>query len=140
MAITKILDKKEAIAMAEGFLELLGSYGNQSVKPSASELGQYLASTFQMHSNGNTVCRNLNDYMIRMEKAQKVFSNFSFSALLEEPVICENRCAIRYDVNFTKTGGGKGQLQTLAILTIDNGKISKVTQVVHEKGTGVWDA
>jgi hypothetical protein len=140
MAATKTaLDKEQALSIIYSFYKKLESYVNQSVTASAADLEKFLASNFQLTSNGDSKTKSSSDYFKRMQNFQKKYSHWEFSKPLEEPVLNGNRIAIIYRIDCTTHSGEKKQIFISAIGTIAENKIARWTQVTHEAGTGTWD-
>lgn len=139
-SIKTSISPTEAVTLINDIIELVGSYGTGSVKPNATDIGQYFAQNVKYESNGTVVGKNPSELATRWQKAQSLFPKYSVSSIIGQPVISGNQASFRYNVDYTNTAGKKGQLIVSAIISIEGGKVANWTQVLHEKGTGVWDA
>lgn len=140
MTKTQTINKRLVKDQIKNILNLFQSYSNPKTIPSSSELEHYFVPHVHIISNDRTVCKDINDFLLRIRDIQKKFPNVKYSHLLEEPIVEENKAVIRYDVDFGSSSKGKTQFQVIAILTFEADRISQWIEVLHEKGTGDWDS
>lgn len=133
------VDHKQAETLANDVLRLFASYGNPAKAPSASELEKYFTSNLAITSNERNVCNSLNDFVTRIRNIQKNYSSMVYSKLLDTPIVDGNRVAIRYNIDLKTPSGQASQFQILAFLTVEDGKVSRWTDIIHKKGSGSFD-
>lgn len=140
MVATKTpLDKKQAVAMIETFFKQFQTCCNRPKPPIPSDFDKVLSRNFEMTSNGQTVCKNLESYCQRLDKMQKKWNKFEVSAPLEEPLVCGNKISVNYEGNFTTPTGQKNRFFFMASATVEDNKFTNWTQVAHQQGTGNLD-
>lgn len=130
------VDPKQARTLIEGILELFTELGKTNAKPDAGKLGRFFSSNLQVVTNENNVVSNLNQFQERLSTLKASYPTITYSKLLVEPVVSANRIAIRFNAEPTDKSGKKHRLQVIAILTLENDKVSSWHEVIHEKGTG----
>ena len=133
------VDPKQARTLVEGILELFTELGKTNAKADAGKLGRYFSPSLQLVSNENNVVSNLNQFQERIATWKSNFPTTTYSKLLVEPVVSANRVAIRFNAEPTDKSGKKHRLQIIAILTLENDKVTSWHEVIHEKGTGSVD-
>jgi hypothetical protein len=135
------LDRAQANTLIHHFLDQFKECCNNSAPLNAADLDKYLAHNIQMSSNGQLVCHTTEEYHGRLEKYKEKYSHIEFKYLMDEPLIADNNAIINYSVKLTgKPKQAPIELNIMAIATIEDGKISKWSQVVHEKGSSHWDS
>lgn len=138
--VTKTLDKNKAMNIIYDFFKQFPTWFAQpAVTPSLNELERYLSKNLQMYNNGQLVVESAANYLDRLQKFQKKYSNFQISKPLEEPLICDNQAAIYYQLDLTTHNGQHKQVYIMGLLTIEDDKISRWIEVTNDKGTGNWD-
>jgi hypothetical protein len=133
------VDPKQARTLVEGILELFAEFGKTNAQADAAKLGRFFSPNLQVVSNENNVVSNLNQFQERIRTWKSNYPTITYSKLLVEPVVSANRVAIRYNAEPTDKSGKKHRLQILAILTLENDKVTSWHEVIHEKGTGSVD-
>jgi len=139
MAKTSILNKNEALTLLNNFFEAFQHWCNQPDSPSPADLEKFLSRNFQISSNEKLLCKNLTEYHNRVMQIRKKYAHVDITGPLEEPLLCDNKIVIQYDLNLRTHEGQKNQVYLIAIGTIDNHKFSHWTQATHQKGTENWD-
>lgn len=131
------LDKQTAQKLVTGLFNVLKNYlKDSSTIPATSELEKYLSPRIRLTSNERTVCRNIGDFLLRIREVQKHFEEVKFSDFLEDPIIAENKIVLHFKIDAMRPTGQKTQYQIAAILNVEDGKIDKWTEIMHEKGSG----
>lgn len=133
------LDNQTALKLVNGLFHLLKNYignRNQSSVPVLTELEQFLSPHIKFNRNERTVCHHLNDFLFRLKELQKNFEMVQFSHFLEEPIVANNKIVLRYHLDCVKSTGQKKQFHVIAILTVDHGKVTNWTEVLHDKDSG----
>jgi len=137
---TPTLDKAQVKALLSGIFEQFQEFGNQQETPNINDLGKYFANNLQFLCNGKPTCKNLTDFLHRTTNILKQYPSYSFSRLFDELLIPDNKVVIRYDCDLVARNNQKSQINIMAILTIENNKVTQWSEVVHEKGAGgYWD-
>lgn len=140
MVATKNLDKSKILNVIYDFFKQFKTWcGRTPVTPSIDELEKYLSRNLQMFNNGQLVIKGAANYLDRLKKFQKKYSNFQISEPLEEPTICDNQVALYYKLDLTTHEGQQKQVYIMGQITIEDKKISRWIEVTNEKGAGNWD-
>jgi hypothetical protein len=140
MVATKSLDKtKNLNIIYDFFKEFQTWFGPSAYTPTANELEKYLSKNLQMFNNGQLVVKSAANYLDRLQKFQKKYSNFQISEPLEEPLIHDNQATIYYQLDLTTKSGQHKQVFIMGLLTIEDNKISRWIEVTNEKGASNWD-
>lgn len=135
-----VLDSRHAQEILNDVFKLYRSYGNPSTTPTTAELQKVFSPHLKIISNDRNVCNNLNDFVKRLQEIQKQSTLATYSNLLETPIVAGNKIVIRYGAELTRKTGKKSQFQVIAILTLQDDKIVEWTEVLHERGSGSFDA
>ena len=135
MAITKTagLDRTQALALLDGLLETFQNSCNQINPPNSADFERYLATDFQIASNGQTVAKSLAEYMKRITKFRNKYVKFEITELLIEPLLIGNKIVSNYKVDLTTRNGQTLQVYIMAIGLIRDNKFSQWLQVASEK-------
>lgn len=135
------LDSAQASTLLHHFLDQFKACCNHPEPIRAADLEKFLAHNVQMSSNGQLVCHSTKEYFARLEKYKERYSHMEVKHLMDEPLIAENKAIINYSVKLTgRDKQDSVELNVMAIATIENDKIAKWNQVVHEKGSSHWDS
>jgi hypothetical protein len=138
---TKTLDKTKILHVIYDFFNQFKHWcGKSPVNPSGKDLEKYLSKDLQMFNNGQLVVKGAANYLDRLHKLQKKYSNFQISEPLEEPLVSGNQAAISYKLDLTTHNGQHKQVYVIGIFTLEDDKISRWTEVTSEKGVGSWDS
>ncbi|HSX25755.1 MAG TPA: nuclear transport factor 2 family protein [Chlamydiales bacterium] len=117
-------------------------YRNYSEKaeavPTIAELECFFTPDFHVISNGIEVCTSCRDYLPHFSTLKNNCRSARTSPFLEEPIISDDKVVIRYNADVEEISGRKVQLQVIAILTLEQGKISKWVEVLHETSPIYW--
>lgn len=139
--VTKTLDKTKTLHVVDEFFKQFDIWCcRDPITPSVSELEKYLSKNIQIFNNGQLIVKSSTNYLDRIKKFQKKYSNFQISEPLEEPLIRDNQGVIYYRLDLTTQKGEHKQVYIMAHFTIENDKISRWVEVTHEKGLNTWDA
>lgn len=138
---TKTLEKSKLLNVVFDFFKQFPTWcGPSPVTPNIHDLEKYLSKNLQMFNNGQLVVKSSANYLDRLQKFQKKYSNFQVSQPLEEPLISDNKATLYYRLDLTARNGQHKQIFIMALMTIENDKISRWVEVTNEKGTEHWDA
>lgn len=139
---TKSLEKTNVKSIVYDFFKQFPTWvGRSAVTPTVEQLDKYLSKNLQMHNNGQIVAKSSANYLDRLKKFQKKYSNFQISEPLEEPLIVGNQASIYYRLDLTTSTGQHKQVYIMGLFTIHDDKISKWIEVTNEKeAAGGWDA
>ncbi len=142
MVLTKeaTLEKSQVTTLLNSFLKQFQNASSNTNPPNAAEFERLLSRNFQISINGKTVEKNLDNYLNRIQKLQKKYSQIKVSNLLEEPLISNNKATIQFEISLTPRNGPQIQLHAMAIATIENNKITEWKQVSSEKGLNHLDS
>lgn len=139
MSATKtILDSKQAKTVVSGILESFASLGRPNGND-FSKLNQFFSQHVEMISNDHHITNTLEQFQQRIRSFQQRFPHITYSKLLEEPLISGNKIVLRYNADATDKTGKKAQFIIIAIVTIEDEKVVRWVEVIHEKGTGHID-
>src|SRR5262245_38337112 len=111
------LDTHQVITSIYNFFNQVSTACEKGKPASLHELEPFLNKNFQLNSNGQTVCKNSNDYVTRLQKFQKKYSRFECSKPTFEPLTEGNRLAFQYKVDLTSRTGQHKQVFITAICT-----------------------
>ena|SRR3984957_4567782 len=128
-----VLEKHKALEIVNNFLTHFQQCCNKKHPPNASNFENYLSHDFQNSSNGKVIGKNVHDFLERIQKVQKRYTELKI-APLHDCLIADNKAILQYDVNLTSHSGKKVQMFLMAIATIDNNLITQWSQVSHDKG------
>lgn len=138
--MTKSVDDTKMINTIYNFFKHFEVWcGPSPATPSINELEKYLSKHLQMFNNGQLVVRGAANYLDRLQKFQKIYSNFKVSGPLEKPVITGNQAAIYYQLDLTTHTNQHKQICIIGLFTIEDDKISRWVEVTHDKDTSSWD-
>lgn len=101
-----------------------------------AKLQRLFAKNFEFFSNTHHIAHNLQGYQERLKNIQSRFPKITYSKLLEEPIIAGNKVVIQYNATLQSPSGSKHEATVMAILTIEEDKVTKWQEVIHEKGSG----
>lgn len=137
---TKMLDKTKTLNVVYDFFKQFKSWcGTSHTTPSAQELEKYLSKDLQMFNNGQLVVKGAGNYLDRLQKLQKKYSNFKISEPLEEPLLSGNQATLYYRLDLTTHNGQHKQVYIMGLFTVEEEKITRWIEVTHEKDTASWD-
>ena len=139
VAVKTSLDKAEAQTLIYEFFKKFQNWLAQSKIPSVADLEQYLSKNFQISSNGQLVSKSPADYISRFQKFQKKYARYEISRPLEEILVSGNKCTLFYKVDLITHQGQRKTVFIMALINIEDHKITNWTQVANEIGTGDWD-
>lgn len=140
MVAIKSLDKNKTLNIIYDFFKQFKTWCSRSpATPSVEELEKYLSRNLQMFNNGQLVVKGSANYLDRLKKFQKKYSNFQISEPIEEPTVCDNQAVLYYKLDLTTHDGQHKQVYIMGQLTIEDNKISRWIEVTSEKGAGNWD-
>ena len=138
--VTKNLDKTKNLNAIYNFFNQFKNWcGPSPVTPDINEIEKYLSKNLQMFNNGQLVVSSAANYLDRLKKFQKKYSDFKISEPIEEPLICNNQAAIYYKLDLTTHNGQHKQVYIMGLFTIEKDKISRWIEVTNEKDVGNWD-
>jgi len=143
MSIVKTapLEKSKVKPLIDSFFRQFETCCNRQTAPTQSEFENILADNFQISSNNKLVGKNRQEYLERIKKFQKNYSQVKISAPLEEPIISENKVVVRYDAELVTREQQKNMLvNIMAIATIDNNLLTSWSQIAHVMGRDEWDS
>ncbi|WP_068468795.1 hypothetical protein [Candidatus Protochlamydia phocaeensis] len=134
---TMALDKHQASTLINDFFEQFQTSCNQSTPPRSSDFESILSPQFHIKDNEHTLARNLQEYVSHLGKLQQKYSHFKIVHSKEEPLVCDNRIAIQYELHATlRQGGQVNQMLMIAIATLENNHFKSWTEVVYHKNSG----
>lgn len=140
MVAIKGLDKRKILSIIYDFFNQFKTWcGRSPVTPSMEELEKYLSRNLQMFNNGQLVVKSSANYLDRLKKFQKKYSNFQISEPIEEPTVYDNQAVLYYKLDLTTHDGQHKQVYIMGQLTIEDNKISRWIEVTNEKGAENWD-
>jgi hypothetical protein len=128
-----VLDKHKALEILNGFLLQFQQCCNKKHPPNASNFENFLSHNFQNSSNGKVIGKNVHDFLERIQKVQKRYSELKITPL-HDCLISDNKVIAQYDVNLISLRGEKVQMFLMAIATIEDHLITQWSQVSHNKG------
>ncbi|MDP1834567.1 MAG: hypothetical protein Q8K75_01440 [Chlamydiales bacterium] len=132
------LEAKQVKTLLDGIFNVLNEIGRPNAKPDQAKLSKYFAPDFQLTANENkSAAQNLNQLQERMQKIKAEYPTIEFSKFEEPPLVDQNRIAIHYTMNVTDKNNKKQALLVAAFLTIEEDKVSKWHEIVHEKDAGI---
>jgi hypothetical protein len=135
VAVKTGLDKTEAQTLIYDFFKKFQNWLAQSKIPNVSDLEQYLSKNFQISSNGRLVSKSPADYINRFQNFQKKYARYEISKPLEEILIYGNKAVLYYKVDLITHQGQRKSVYIMAIIAIDDHKITNWTQVANEIGS-----
>lgn len=140
MAKTAPMNKAQAQAWIKNFLQHFQNLFNQKNMPTVADLEKIVTPNFHFTSNEEIMTRSAADYLNRLIKLRKKYSHFELKGPLEEPVANENRLAFNYILNLRSPNGQNVEVIIMTIVTLEDNKIAKWSQLTHEKHPNQWDA
>jgi len=131
--------KSETLNLVNSFFGTFEKICNGDKEPTTRDLERTLSRNFNMNSNGQYLCRSLNDYLKRIANLRSKYSHFDITGPLEAPIVADNQVTVHYELDLKGRDGKDRQVYIMAIGTIYDGKIASWIQVTHEKGFQYWD-
>lgn len=101
--------------------------------PSHHELEKHFSQSLVVINNDKPVIHNFNELLMKLRELQSEYPSSSYAKQQDSIILDGNKLAVRYNIDLTSKSGKKSQYQVSANLTIENGKIAKIEQVLHEK-------
>lgn len=140
MVATKTLEKSKNVTVVYDFFKLFKTwFGRTAATPSVSELEKHFSKNFQLTNNGQVVARGAANYLPRLQKFQKKYSEFQISEPLEEPIISDNKVVLYYKLDLTSHTGQHKQIFIMGLFTIEDNKIGRWVEVSNDKASDHWD-
>ncbi|MDP1879696.1 MAG: hypothetical protein Q8K60_01990 [Parachlamydiaceae bacterium] len=138
MIKTAAHNKTQVLNLINNFIGEFQNWCNQRNAPEFADFEKYLTKQFQISSNGNVIGKDLHDYTLRVKKFREEYSHFEIT-MLEEPLICENKVVLTYEVDLRlNPNQDKREVYVMAIVNLEDNKISNWKQVTHDKGSQDW--
>lgn len=131
---TAPVDRKAAEHLLNELFKHFNAFWNPAHTPSHNELEKYFTPHFSVINNDKPVIHNFNDLLTKIREFQNEYSHTHFEKQQDSIILDGNKLAVRYNIDLTSKSGKKIQYQASANLTMENGKIAKIEQVLHEKG------
>lgn len=132
-------DRKQAEHIVNELIKQFNTYSNPAHAPSHNDLGQFLADNLTVTNNDQQVSHDLNSLIMHIRELQQQFSNATYTKQQDSLVFDGNKLALRYNIDLTSKAGKRTEFQIFANLTFEDGKVSKIEQVLHEKGSNTYN-
>ena len=114
------------------FFIYLAFLGNPENKADLSSLQSYLADNCIIKSNNEMIAQGIEEFHDYITGMQQKYTVVRYSDFLENPIICGDKAVLHFHVNCLTTTGVSRYLDAMAILTIENGKISIWEEVFQD--------
>jgi hypothetical protein len=132
------LDKAQAVAIVEGFLEEFERWFDLPNGPVLSDIEKVLSKNVKMRSNGELLIRSSEDYLKRVNLLRQRYAGVRISHVLGDTPVWNHSAVVQYTVTFTGHNGKETELYFMGVVTVEDGKIRDWMQVTHQKGIR-WD-
>lgn len=133
------LDKAHARAVINNFFEVLQNLCNSDTPLKTADLERSISRQVEFSSNGQVVCHSSSEYLSQIEKYRRAYSSFEINNYMDEPLVADNKAIINYDVQLVERKTKKEiDVNVMAIVTIEDGKIVHWNQVANEKWISHW--
>ncbi|HSX38846.1 MAG TPA: nuclear transport factor 2 family protein [Chlamydiales bacterium] len=106
------------------FFTYLSYLGNPENKPDASFFQNYLADNCIVKSNNEILSQGIEEFLDYIEMMQQKYLTVSYSDFLEPPIICGDKAVLHFHVDCLMKTGVRRNLDAMAIVTIEKGRIS----------------
>lgn len=113
------------------FFHYLSDLGNQT-KADPISLQKYMSQDCVIKSNGEVVCQGITSILRYTEEMQEKYEQVRYVGFLENLIFSDEKVVIPFQVECVAKTGIKTVLETIAIVTIHNGKINHWEEVYHE--------
>lgn len=129
-------DRKQAEHLLSELIKQLNEFSKST--PSQNDLEKYFTQNLVVVNNDKPIIHSLNDLLAKFREFKNEFSHASYTKLQDSFVCDGNKWALRYNIDLTTKAGKKTQFQASANLTIEDGKIAKIEQLLNEKGNNTY--
>jgi uncharacterized NAD(P)/FAD-binding protein YdhS len=133
MVMAKVKSQEASVLLNEVFKHFQ-NWIKQSKDPTLAEVEKFFTQDFQLYSNGLLISKNLSDHLNRIAKLRKKYSRIKIEGPHDEPLVSDNKFATHYTFHLTTHTGQESQIDVMAIVTTEDNKCKRWTQVAHEKG------
>jgi|GEM_PF-3028671 len=138
---TASLNRQKTVTLIENFFKQFEICCNRQTAPTAVEFENIIAENFQISSNNKLAAKSRSEYLDRIRNFQKNYSSVKISALMEEPIISDNKVVVRYDADLIARERQQNmQVNIIAIATVDNDLLTSWNQIAHVTGRDQWDS
>lgn len=132
-------DHKQVEILLNDLIKQFNAFSNPAHAPSQHDLEKFFTHNLVVVNNEKPAIHNLNDLLMHIRELQNEFSHANYAKQHDSIILEGNKLAVRYNVDLTSKAGKKTQFQVSANLTIEDGKIAKIEQVLHEKGSSSYN-
>jgi hypothetical protein len=132
-------DRKQVENLLSDLIKQFNAFSNPSHAPSQHDLEKFFTQNLVVINNEKTAAHNLNDLLTQIHELHNEFSSANYVKQQDSIILDGNKLSVRYNIDLTSKAGKKTQFQVSADLTIEDGKIAKIEQVLHEKGTNTYN-
>lgn len=138
--VTKTLDRTHSLTVVDSWFKTFKTWWDKKTPPTANEFGKCISSHFELINNGRSVLRGLDNFLERLKKFQKKYTDFRISDYLEEPIINGDHGVVYYKLSLTTQNREHKEIFIMARFTIQDDKISRWVEVTAERDSSRWDA
>jgi len=133
MSYTCVIDEAGKVSREhiDRLFQYLAEIGNPSNKIEKATLAQHVTPDVTIHSNGEVLCRTLDECADYIAKMQSKYTRVSYPGFVEPPVMLKEEGVLHFLVECTLNDGSSQLLNGMAIVRMQQGKLSYWSEVFH---------
>ncbi len=127
---TRILDKQDIAANIDHLFEFLTRAGKAGYKVDRAHIEEVFCPHVVTSSNGHVTAHNSQELTARFLQIHQQYPKAVYSQFLQEPIISENRAALKFDVDLWDIANNKIRIHVAAFVTFDGNHVHTWDEVV----------